>query len=432
MGNVGSGFSDASLLSVKSKLDALARAASPFASPSASPFASPSASPFASPFVERQNIEAAAHWVKPTLVAEVSFAQWTRDGRLRHAVFRGLRADKPAASIVREDAVKTEDQRSTLPDRKRSTTNSPSSLEAMQNVTNPDRIIDPSSGITKIELVRYYALVGDLMMLHLRARPVALLRAPDGVAGSLFFQKHADTRTLKRMRQLDAALNSSHPPMLEMVSKQGLLSAAQWNVIEFHTMNGVATQFEHPDRMVFDLDPGADVPWQQVQEAAELVRAFLLQLGLSPFLKTSGGKGLHVVVPLRKVHSWGTVKAFSHAVVRHMAQNIPQRFVEKSGPKNRVGKVFIDYLRNAAGASTVCAWSARARPGMGMGMGISVPLAWSELGALTGGNHWTVRTVHERLAEGNAPWKGYARAARSLNGAMKLLKFRPDEINHTD
>ena len=413
VGNVGSGFSETSLRTIKTRLDAVARATTPFA--------------------ESETIEGSAHWVRPTLVAEVSFAQWTREGRLRHAVFRGLRTDKPAASIVREDvahaavhaAGPAAVQTSKPPDPKHSTENPPPSLSSVQNVTNPNRIIDPSSGITKLELVRYFALVGELMMVHLRERPVALLRAPDGVEGQLFFQKHADTSKLKGMRQLDAALDSSHPPMLEIVSKQGLLSAAQWNVIEFHTLNGVATQFEHPDRMVFDLDPGSGVPWKQVQEAAELMRAFLLQLGLTPFLKTSGGKGLHVVVPLRKLHNWGTVKAFSHAVVTHMAQTIPQRFVEKSGPKNRVGKVFIDYLRNAAAASTVCAWSARARPGMG----ISVPLAWSELGVLTGGDHWTVRTVHERLDHGNAAWKSYARAARSLDSAMKVLGFRADEID---
>jgi bifunctional non-homologous end joining protein LigD len=291
---------------------------------------------------------------------------------------------------------------------------------ATQNVSNPNRVIDASTGLTKLELVRYYDLVGELMMAHLRDRPVALLRAPDGIAGQLFFQKHADTTKLIGLQQLDAALSPGHPPMLQISRKQGLLSAAQWNVIEFHTLNGVATHFDQPDRMVFDLDPGAHVPWKQVQEAAELMRAFLLQLGLMPFLKTSGGKGLHVVVPLRRTHDWDAVKAFSHAVVSHMAQTIPQRFVEKSGPKNRVGKVFIDYLRNTAGASTVCAWSARARPGMG----ISVPVAWPDLVGLKGGDHWTVRTVIECLDRGNAPWEGYARAARGLTGAMKLLGFK--------
>ena len=278
-------------------------------------------------------------------------------------------------------------------------------------------MIDASSGVTKIELVRYFERVGDVMMAHLLGRPVSLVRAPGGVGGELFFQKHAEVEKLPGIRQLDPTLFISHPPMLEVASAQGLLSAAQWNVVEFHTLNCGTKSFEHPDRMVFDLDPGAGVAWPQVCEAAELVHAFLGQLGLPAFLKTSGGKGLHVVVPLRKLHDWDTVKGFSQAIVVHLARTVPQRFVAKSGPRNRVGKIFIDYLRNGLGATTVCAWSPRARPGLG----ISVPLDWSELKSLKGGEHWTVRTAHSRLATGNQPWNGYAKAARSLSAAMKTL-----------
>ena len=287
-------------------------------------------------------------------------------------------------------------------------------------ITHPERVIDASTGVTKIELLRHYAAVGELMMLHLKGRPVALVRAPTGVGGELFFQKHADTATLPGIRALDPSLWISHPPMLEVANQRGLLSAAQWNVIEFHTLNTGTASFEHPDRMVFDLDPGEKVAWPQVREAAQLVHAFLMQLGLAPFLKTSGGKGLHIVVPLRKVHDWDTVKGFSQAVVAHMAATIPQRFVARSGPRNRVGKIFIDYLRNGLGATTACAWSARARPGLG----VSVPVAWSELDALTAGDHWTVRTARGRLAIGNDPWLGYARAARGLTAAMKALGYR--------
>jgi bifunctional non-homologous end joining protein LigD len=394
-GNVGTGFSDTALQAITKKLDALARTTSPFSEP--------------------VQVAGKPHWVTPSLVAEVSFGEWTRDGHLRHSVFRGLRSDKAAQAIVREYAV----SRPPLAKPKEFTVNPKPALSSRLHVTNPQRVIDLSTGTTKIELVRYYALVGDLMMPHLKGRPVALARAPDGVGGELFFQKHADTDRLPGIRQLDPTLYISHPPMLEVTGKQGLLSAAQWNVIEFHTLNTGTASFEHPDRMVFDLDPGAGVPWKRVQEAAELLHSFLKHLGLVSYLKTSGGKGLHVVAPLRKLHDWDTVKGFSHAVVKHMAATIPQRFVAKSGPKNRIGKVFIDYLRNGLGASTVCAWSARARPGLG----ISVPVAWSELGALKGGDHWTVRTVHARMDEGNDPWKGYARSARSLTASMKAIGF---------
>jgi bifunctional non-homologous end joining protein LigD len=237
----------------------------------------------------------------------------------------------------------------------------------------------------------------------------------------LFFQKHAETEKLAGLRQIDVASNTGHAPLIEVFSKQGLLSAAQWNVVEFHTMNGASLSFDHPDRMVFDLDPGAGVPWAQVQEAAQLTQSFLSQLGLPSFLKTSGGKGLHVVVPVKRLHDWDTVKGFSQAVVAHMARTIPQRFVARSGPKNRVGKIFIDYLRNGLGATTVCAWSARARPGLG----ISVPVSWAELPSLRGGDHWSVKTVHERLHVGNEPWAGYAKAARGLSAAMSTLAYSP-------
>ncbi|MDP3819876.1 MAG: DNA ligase D [Burkholderiales bacterium] len=376
-GRVGTGFDDSTLASLTKRLATLRSDERPFDA--------------------ANRIEGRPHWVAPRLVAEVSFAEWTRDHHIRHAVFRGLREDKAAAP---RDAA---------------------SVLAGVRVTHPDRVIDPGIGVTKIELLRYYGLVGSLMMLHLKGRPVSLVRAPEGVGGPLFFQKHAEAQVLPGIRQLDPALYISHPPMLEVATARGLLSATQWNVIEFHTLNTGTRSFEHPDRMVFDLDPGEGVAWSEVQEAAELVHAFLGQLGLMSFLKTSGGKGLHVVVPLRKVHDWDTVKGFSQAVVTHMAQILPKRFVAKSGPRNRVGRIFIDYLRNGLGASTVCAWSARARPGLG----VSVPLDWRELAALRSADQWTIRNVHERLDVGNTPWSGYAKAAKSLNAAMKALGWRP-------
>jgi bifunctional non-homologous end joining protein LigD len=181
----------------------------------------------------------------------------------------------------------------------------------------------------------------------------------------------------------------------------------------------VKTSIGKPDRMTFDLDPGEGIGWPQVQQGAQLVRAFLAELKLPAFLKTSGGKGLHVVVPLKKQYDWDTVKDFSAAIVQHLARTLPDRFVAKSGPKNRVGRIFIDYLRNGFGATTACAWSARSRPGLG----VSVPVAWEELDGLAGGDAWTVSTVHERLPSGNSPWADYARSQASLTAAMKTLGF---------
>jgi bifunctional non-homologous end joining protein LigD len=398
-GKVGTGFDQATLKKLARQLADLATPRSPLA--------------------DTADVEGKPHWVKPQLVAEVSFGEWTRSGRIRHAVFHGLRSDKPAKAIVRERAAPPPK----APKKAAAGDSGTHALSTRLKVTHPERVIDPSTGITKLDLVRYYALVGDLMLEHLKGhRPVALVRAPAGMGKQLFFQKHAEIEKLPGLHQLDPALDPGHAPLLAVASARGLLSAAQWNVVEFHSMNALAASFERPDRLVFDLDPGEGVRWRQMQEAAELVHAFLDQLGLPAFLKTSGGKGLHVVVPIKRLHSWPAAKGFAQAIVQHLARTIPDRFVAKSGPRNRVGRIFVDYLRNGQGATTVCAWSARARPGMG----ISVPLAWDELGALKSSDQWTVRNAHERLDVGNAPWQGYARAARSLKTAMKTLGFKED------
>ena len=396
-GNVGSGFNHASLASIAQKLEKLRSDESPFP-----PRAVPG----------RQH-----HWVKPVLVAEVSFSEWTSAGAVRHPVFQGLRADKPAKGITREKAQHLREAAG----KDEEPVAAPDKLPATMRVTNGDRVIDKESGATKLDVIRYYALVGELMMEHLKGRPVSLVRAPEGVGGELFFQKHADVRKMPGLRHLDQALDPDHPPMLEVASREGILSAAQWNVVEIHTQNALKGTYERPNRMVFDLDPGEGVEWPAMQEAAQLMRVFLEELGLPAFLKTSGGKGLHVVVPIKGSHGWDTVKGFSQAIVHHMAATLPDRFAFKSGPKNRVGKIFIDYLRNGQGATTVAAWSARVRPGLG----ISVPLRWEELAELKSSTQWTVANVYTRLDEGNAPWDGYTTAAKTLTKAMKVLGFTP-------
>jgi bifunctional non-homologous end joining protein LigD len=230
-----------------------------------------------------------------------------------------------------------------------------------------------------------------------------------------------DVGSMDGVRHLAQALYPEHPPLLEVAGEKGLLSAAQMNTVEFHTWNARKDRVARPDRITFDLDPGEGVVWEEMQEAAKLVHLMLTELGLPAFLKTSGGKGLHVVVPIKRLHDWDAAKGFSHAVVQHLARTIPQLFVAKSGPRNRKGKIFADYLRNGLGATTASAWTARARPGMG----VSVPVAWKELEALTGGAHWTVRSVEQRLRIGNKPWQGYEAAAVSLTSAMKALRYRP-------
>ncbi len=404
VGNVGTGFDTRTLVNLQRRLKAIERRTSPF--------------------VADVKLPGQPHWVRPSLVAEVAFADWTHGGHIRHAVFVGLREDKAARAVEREVEVPKPND-SPAPLRKPANPPVPAQrppAPSTVRVTHPERVIDGQSGVTKLDLVRHYETVGPLMIEHLRQRPVALMRAPAGIDGELFFQKHLPaTMKMTGVVRLDQALDPGHDPWVAVATRQGLLSAAQWNVVEFHTQNAFARGFDKPNRMVFDLDPGEGVAWQQVQEAAQLTQSLLAQLGLVGFLKTSGGKGLHVVVPLRRQHGWDAVKGFAQAVVQHMSDTIPQRFVAKSGPKNRVGKIFVDYLRNGRGATTVSAWSARARPGMG----VSVPLAWDELPAVTGGDHWTVRNVEERLKVGNSPWKDYGRSSLSLTAAMKLMGYQP-------
>lgn len=409
-GNVGTGFNEQTLREIRKQLDALAAERSPFDGGTGVP--------------------RGAHWVKPELVCEVSFGEWTRDGKVRHSVFHGLRTDKPPEGIGIEAAVheprpdKKAKAGKAKPAAKKAAAvdSAPAAgiaLPPTLRISSPDRVVDAQSGITKIELVRYYALVAPLMMEHLKGRPIAMVRAPDGIEGQQFFQKHLDRYKMAGVVQLDPAIFPGHPSMLEIASAEGILSAAQMNVIEIHTWNGVKGAIDKPDRMTFDIDPGEGVTWAQIQEAAQLVRTMLTELELPCFLKTSGGKGLHLVVPLKKQLDWDTVKDFSQAVVQHLSRTLPDRFVAKSGASNRVGKIFIDYLRNGYGATTVCAWSARSRPGLG----ISVPVRWDELMGLKGGAHWTVSTVHTRLDEGNAPWADYEASRATLGGAMKKLGF---------
>jgi DNA ligase D-like protein (predicted polymerase)/DNA ligase D-like protein (predicted 3'-phosphoesterase) len=285
-------------------------------------------------------------------------------------------------------------------------------------VTHPQRVIDSSTGITKLELVRYYESVADWMVPHLKGRACALLRGPSGIEGQLFFQKHLDRVRIAQVKQLDRALWPEHEPLLEVPSATALVAAAQMNVIEFHTWNSLVKNFDKPDRIVFDLDPGEGVKWKQVQEGTALTRSLLEQLGLEGWLKTSGGKGLHVVVPIASRLDWATVRAFAQAVVEQLARVIPDRFVAKSGPANRVGKIFVDYLRNTHGATTAAAYSARARPGLG----VSMPIDWDQLSELKSGAQWTIKDAPGYLSlRQEDPWKDYWTSRQSISKAMKSL-----------
>ena len=364
----------------------------------------------------------APRWVEPALVVEVRFGEWTPAGRIRHASFVAVRSDKAARAITREAAVMAPPP----PAQRAVRSTAPTALHGIK-ISHPERVIDAKSGLTKLDLVRWYDNIADRILPHLQGRPVSLVRAHDGVAGAQFFQKHGEKIGIPGIVELPASLWPGRAALLELRTREALIGAAQMNVVEFHTWNSSVRQIGKPDRMIFDLDPGEGVAWPAIQEAALLVRALLEQVGLKAWLKTSGGKGLHVVVPLAARAEHDVVKGFSRALVQHLARTIPQRFVARSGPANRVGKIFVDYLRNGLGATTAVAFSARARPGLG----VSMPLDWDALSALKASDQWTIANAREHLSfEKHDPWAGFASTRQSLGAAMKRLGYQPEARKH--
>lgn len=398
-GRVGSGFDHATLVAVKKELDKREVKRMPFASE------------------PQERSRTPVHWVKPELVAECNFAEWTKERIVRQASFVSLRDDKPARQIVKEVPASAKKVASKKTPAKKTATKAKAGSAEIEGVkiSHPDRVIDKSSGFTKLDVVEYYASVADWMLPHLKDRPVSLVRAPEDIGGELFFQKHSAKLAIPHITQ-HADIDPGHPPLLTIESSQALVGTAQMGTIELHTWNAVASNIEKPDRMVFDLDPGEGVGWERMIEAAKLTKDLLAELGLTSFCKTSGGKGFHVVVPLAKQAGWDDMKDFSQAVAQHMASALPKLFSAKMGMQNRKGKIFIDYLRNNRGSSTVAAFSLRARPGLGA----SMPLSWDELDDVKSGDQWNIGNVRERLdALKGDPWAGYDKARQRLTAEMK-------------
>jgi bifunctional non-homologous end joining protein LigD len=292
--------------------------------------------------------------------------------------------------------------------------------KASLRVTNAGRIVDPASGLTKMDLVRYYAEVAPWMLPHLHGRPAYIRRAPLGIARPMAFQQH--TLSMKGLKGTDPQVWPGHDPAIAFESAGDLAAGAQLDMVEVHTWNSVAAAPTRPDRLVFDLDPGEGVAWAQLRDGARLVRALLEELGLQAWLKTTGGKGLHVFVPVRAELEYVVVKPFTEAVVRHLAGTLPRLFVAKSGPRNRHGRIFIDYLRNGWVQSTAEALSARARPGLG----VSMPIAWEQLDDVEGPAHWTVANAVAALRRRRRdPWASYWTTRQRLEDAMERLGWEP-------
>ncbi|WP_019098229.1 DNA ligase D [Pseudomonas putida] len=383
-GKVGTGFSAATLDSIHARLKPLQTDKSPLPKPPTG--------------AEARGV----HWLKPQLLAEVAYAQMTREGIVRHSVFHGLRDDKPATAIDLERAMPT----------KRAVQTEPENLGTLR-LTHPDRVVDATTGATKREVAQYYAQVADWLLPQLKDRPVALVRAPDGLDGELFFQKNAGQLNIPNVLSYNKAQAGQAAMVLNRADS--LMGAVQMNTLELHTWNATTKDFDKPDRFVLDLDPDPALPWKAMLEATQLTLTLLDELGLKVFLKTSGGKGMHLVVPLTRRAGWDEVKDFSHALVNHMAGLFPDRLSAVSGPKNRVGRIFIDYLRNGKGATTAAAYSLRAREGLP----VSVPIWREELNQLKGANQWNIGNLHTRLSQVEDPWAEMGKTRQSITLRMR-------------
>jgi bifunctional non-homologous end joining protein LigD len=376
VGRVGTGFTQKMAAELFARLEPLATKAPPFA--------------------EKLTAEEARQvvFVRPELVAEIEFRAWTADGHLRHAAYRGLREDKPAESVQRETpAPKTP----------------PREPRSMVKLTHPDRLYWPDAGVTKQGLADYYAEIFRYAAPFVVGRPLALLRCPDGVDGQQFFQKHP-------WKGMGSAILEVADPKGETAiaikDLDGMISLAQAGVLEIHPWGSTLADWERPDILIMDLDPGDGVAWEKVIAAACEIRERLERAGLAAFVKTSGGKGLHVAAPLKPQAEWPAVKNFVKAFADAMAADSPDAYVSTIPKARRQGKILIDYLRNQRGATAIAAYGARARPGAP----VSMPLDWEELGPAIGPAHFTIANAPTRLASlRKTPWENFREAAAPLS-----------------
>jgi len=377
VGRTGTGFSAQVAQDLFKKLKPLQQAKSPFAG--------------RLPALAARGLQ----YVKPTLVAEVEFRSWTSDGNLRHASFHGLRDDKPAAEVVKES-----------PAEKASTAKSRTPRPRSTNVTltHPGRLYWPEDGVTKEDLANYYTEVWPRIAPFVVARPLSLLRCPDGVGKMCFFQKHAWKGINRFIKLVEDPKDKSAEPFLIIDELDGLIALVQAGVLEIHPWGSPLKALETPDILIFDLDPSEDVSWKDIISGARDVKARLESVGLAAFVKTSGGKGLHVCVPLKPKAQWDEVKGFAKTLAESMAKDSPDRFISIATKAKRKGLIFVDYLRNGRGATAVAPYSTRARAGAA----VSMPLAWDELNGKIGPAYFTISNALTRLSNQRSdPWKDF-------------------------
>jgi bifunctional non-homologous end joining protein LigD len=370
--------------------------------------------PFADPLNALQKRDAL--WVKPELVAEVEFRGWTADLHVRHAAFKGLREDKEPGEIVREGAATAEATPPRAPRSPVKTGASGDAVVAGVPLTHPDRILWEDRGVTKQGLAEFYEEIADWILPHMINRPLALVRCPSGATKGCFFQKHSWAGLSDFILRDTVRDEAGEEEVLLVKDISGVVALVQAGVLEIHPWGATIDDVERPDRITMDLDPGEGVDWPGVIAGAREVRQRLDTLGLESFVKTTGGKGLHVVVPLTPKAGWEDVKAFARELAESMEADSPQRYISKATKKARSGLIYVDYLRNGRGATAIAAYSTRARPGAP----VSVPLAWDELSPAIKPNHFTVENLPARLERMRKdPWAALSKIRQTLPTPMR-------------
>ncbi|MDI6853218.1 MAG: DNA ligase D [Deltaproteobacteria bacterium] len=349
------------------------------------------------------------HWIKPELVAEVAFSDWTDEGILRHPSFQGLRWDKNPREVRREEPEPTARVAGEKPGPE------PQKKEdrrlAGVKLSNPDRILYPAQGLTKEALADYYEMVADRILPHIVKRPLMVLRCPLGHEEECFYQKHLNETFPKEVHGVPIEEDGQIQLYIAIKDIKGLFSLVQLGVLEIHPWASPEADIEKPDRVIFDLDPGPKVEWPAVIEAAQILRDRLSRLGLQSFVKTSGGKGLHIFVPIQQRTGWKETKDFARAVAEAMVQQNPKKYIATMSLAKRHGKIFVDYLRTGRGSTCVAPYSTRARPGAP----VSTPLTWEELADVAGPAQFTVENLSARLARlRHDPWEEFFKVKQSL------------------
>jgi bifunctional non-homologous end joining protein LigD len=411
-GRVGTGFNTSQLIQLHRRLESLARPDPTVTLPKG---------------ISRKGV----HWIEPRLVAEVEFANWTADAIVRQASFQGLREDKDASDVVYDPKTRTAVEPATKPKKApaRSKQVAPMKEEPAEpqrardgsvlvegvRLTHPDRILYPGTTLTKLDVARYYAAVKDWALPHLSRRLLTLVRSP-AVGKKTFYQKHIGDEApaaLKRFELKDGSEPEIYPFIDDL---PGLIALVQMGVLEIHPWGSRIEKLETPDWVTMDLDPDEGLPWERVTEAAMDVRDALAGIGLISFAKTTGGKGLHVVIPLTPKLGWDEIKAFAKWVADSLVTQRPQDFTANMAKRARRGRIYIDYLRNGRGATAVGAYSPRARPGAP----VSTPVSWAEIEQGVRPDEFTVETVPQRLpALPSDPWAEIGKIRQTISAAVR-------------